>query len=334
MRILTLSKPLSQAVRKYKPLRKDINLFKEKLNSYLNHIAIAEEQNEHEENFKNYLAEFLKESLYQEYLINTKERIDLAIYSGKDAKSHIRVLIEVKRPSNTNEFLSAKSINKKALHELLLYYLRERIDKGNNNIKHLIATNGYEWYLFKGEDFYTHFYKNPKLKKEYEAFRDGEKDSSKNELFYNEIATKYIEQVGEDLDYLYFNVKDFEKYLPIENKQDTKLVSLYKILSSTHLLNKAFGNDSNQLNKQFYWELLHIIGLEEVKQKGKKIIQRLAKGKRNYGSLLECAIFTLDDRDYLRKTPNLKSYGADKEEQLFNVALELCLTWINRILFI
>ena len=217
---------------------------------------------------------------------------------------------------------------------MLLYYLRERVDKGNNNIKHLIATNGYEWYLFKGEDFYTHFYKNSKLKKEYEAFRDGEKDSSKNELFYNEIASKYIDEVGEALDYLYFNVKDFEKYLDLENKQDTKLISLYKILSSTHLLNKAFGNDSNQLNKQFYWELLHIIGLEEVKQKGKKVIQRLPKGKRNYGSLLECAIFTLDDRDYLRKTPNLKSYGVDKEEQLFNVGLELCLTWINRILFI
>jgi adenine-specific DNA-methyltransferase len=131
MKHIKLSRSLSQAVRKYKPLREDINLFKEKLTDCLNHIAIAEENKEHEENFKKYIADFLKESLYQEHLINTKERIDLAIYSGKDANSHISVLIEVKRPSNTNEFLSAKSINKKALHELLLYYLQERVDKKN-----------------------------------------------------------------------------------------------------------------------------------------------------------------------------------------------------------
>lgn len=334
MKITKLPKALSQALRKYKPLRKDINDFKTKLSHCLNSISIAEDNQEHEENFKNYIAEFLKNSLYQDHLVNTKDRIDLAIYSGTDANSPISVLIEVKRPSNTNEFLSAKNINKKALHELLLYYLKERVDKKNNNIKHLIATNGYEWYLFKGEDFYTYFYKNARLKKEYEAFRDGEKDSTKNELFYNEIASKYIDEVGDALNYVYFNVKDYEKYLDLENKKDNKLVSLYKTLSSTHLLNKAFGNDSNQLNKAFYGELLHLIGLEEVKEKGKKVIQRLPKEQREYGSLLESAIFTLDDRDYLQNIPNLRTYGPTKEEQLFNVGLELCLTWINRVLFI
>ena len=334
MSIIKLPKALSQALRKFKPLRKDINDFKTKLSHCLNSISIAEDNQEHEENFKNYIAEFLKNSLYQDHLINTKERIDLAIYSGKDANSPISVLIEVKRPSNTNEFLSPNNLNKKALHELLLYYLKERVDKKNNNIKHLIATNGYEWYLFKGEDFYTYFYKNARLKKEYEAFRDGEKDSTKNELFYNEIATKYIDEVGDSLDYVYFNVKDYEKYLDLENKKDNKLVSLYKTLSSTHLLNKAFGNDSNQLNKAFYSELLHLIGLKEEQEKGKKVIQRLPEGKREDGSLLESAIFTLDDRDYLQNVPNLRTYGTTKEDQLFNIGLELCLTWINRVLFL
>ncbi len=334
MSITKLPKALSQALRKFKPLRKDINHFKTGLAACLNNISIAEENKEHEENFKKYIADFLKNSLYQDHLINTKERIDLAIYSGQDANSHISVLIEVKRPSNTSEFPTANNINKKALHELLLYYLQERVDKQNNNIKHLIATNGYEWYLFKGEDFYTHFYKNAALQKEYKAFRDGEKDSTKNELFYQEIAKKYLEQVGDALDYVYFNVQDYTPYLDLDNKKDNKLVSLYKTLSSTHLLNKAFGNDSNQLNKVFYEELLHLIGLEEVKEKGKKVIQRLPKGKRDYGSLLESTIFTLESKDYLRKTPDLRSHGSTKEEQLFSVGLELCLTWINRVLFI
>ncbi len=53
---------------------------------------------------------------------------------------------------------------------------------------------------------------------------------------------------------------------------DAHLNTLFKIFSDVHLLGRSFGNDSNQLNKTFYNELLHIIGLEEVKVKGKKLI--------------------------------------------------------------
>ena len=31
---------------------------------------------------------------------------------------------------------------------------------------------------------------------------------------------------------------------------------------------------------------------------------------------------------------NLNQYGQNQEEQLFNVGLELCITWLNRILFL
>ncbi len=328
------SKVLNPAYRKFKPLRKDVNLFKAQLTDCLNHIKINEDKNESEENIKKYISDFLQNTFYQDHLINTKDRIDLAIYLGKNAKSKIGILLEAKKPSNSAEFLKTDNINKKALQELLLYYLRERVNNENNNIKHLIATNGFEWYLFKGEDFYDYFYKNRKLLKEFKEFDSGKKDSSKTELFYKEIAAKYIAEVEEDLPFLYINLKDYEKLLDLKNQKDKKLTALYKIFSPVHLLGESFGNDSNQLNKQFYYELLHIIGLEEVKQKGKKVIQRKAKGKRNYGSLLESTIFTLDDRDYLRKVDKLSSFGKTREEQLFNVGLELCLSWVNRILFL
>ena len=42
----------------------------------------------------------------------------------------------------------------------------------------------------------------------------------------------------------------------------------------------------------------------------------------------------LQDKDCLRNITNLSTYGTDSKEQLFNVALELCITWINRVLFI
>ncbi|WP_373478742.1 hypothetical protein, partial [Geminocystis sp.] len=41
-------------------------------------------------------------------------------------------------------------------------------------------------------------------------------------------------------------------------------------------------------------ELLHIIGLTEVKQGSKKLIERLPENKRYQGSLLENTIYQLD----------------------------------------
>ncbi|PIY09564.1 MAG: type II restriction endonuclease, partial [Flexibacter sp. CG_4_10_14_3_um_filter_32_15] len=334
-KIIKPSKVLNPSYRKINIIRNEINNFKSALNVCLEHIKISEEKNESEENIKKYVGDFLHQAFYQEYLINTKDKIDLAIYAGKDANSPVSVLVEAKRPSNTSEFLREDDINKKALQELLLYYLRERVTLENNQIKHLIATDGYKWYFFKGEDFYTTFYKNKKLLKEYNEFVNNQKDSSKNELFYNEIAKKYIEEVKDELPFLYIDIKsDYEQLLPLSNTNDDKLVSLYKVFSPIHLLAQSYGNDANELNQDFYFELLHIIGLEEVQQKGIKLIQRKKKKNRNHGSLLETTIFILDDRNYIKKVRNLENYGEDREEQLFNVALELCLTWINRILFL
>ena len=99
-------------------------------------------------------------------------------------------------------------------------------------------------------------------------------------------------------------------------------------------MKEPFANDSNALNKPFYDELLHIIGLEEIKDKSKTIIQRKDETRRNAGSLLENAITILKTKDSLRKVSNIADYGAESEERYFNVALELCITWINRILFL
>jgi adenine-specific DNA-methyltransferase len=116
-------------------------------------------------------------------------------------------------------------------------------------------------------------------------------------------------------------------------KDDSKLIDLYKLLSPVHLLKQPFANDSNSLDTKFYNELLHIIGLEEKKDGGKKIIQR--KEKSDEGSLLENTITMLVTEDPLHKLPgNGTDFGETKEERVFNIALELCITWINRILFL
>ena len=319
-------KALNPAYRKHKPSRKNVANFIVQLQDCINAVKLSDDNGEYEEHIKSHFTTFFKSTFYADNYINTKEKIDLAIYTENNAKSDVAVIIEAKKPSNKAEFLRKDNLNKKALQELLLYYLRERLENNNNNIKHLIATNGYEWYLFKGEDFYKYFFKNKPLIKEYEDFRDGLKDTTKNELFYDEIAKKYIAQVEKKLPFVYL---DFTKTNLIK-LNDEHLNTLYKIFSDVHILGHPFDNDSNQLNKTFYYELLHIIGLEEVKDKGKKVINRKVENNRDYASLLENAIVILEDRDYLS---NVKSIPNGKDKS-FNAGLELCLTWVNRILFL
>ncbi|WP_158841593.1 type IIG restriction enzyme/methyltransferase [Polaribacter sp. L3A8] len=319
-------KALNPAYRKHKPLRKDVTNFIVQLQDCINAVKLSDDNGESEEHIKSHFTTFFNTTFYTNNYINTKDRIDLAIYLEDKPTSDIGVIIEAKKPSNKAEFLREDNLNRKALQELLLYYLRERLDNNNNNIKHLIATNGYEWYLFKSEDFYNYFFKNKALIKEYKDFRDGLKDTTKNELFYNEIAKKYIAEIEQDLPFVHL---DFTK-TNLSKLKDGNLNTLYKIFSDVHILGHPFGNDSNQLNKTFYNELLHIIGLEEVKDKGKKIINRKEVKDRDYASLLENTIFHLEDRDYLSNIKSIPN-GVDKP---FNAGLELCLTWVNRILFL
>ena len=183
MNKLNTRKALNPAYRKHKPLRKEVQNFTAQLKTCIDAVKVSDDNGESEEHIKSHFTTFFNTTFYQNNYINTKDRIDLAIYTNEKSTSDVGVIIEAKKPSNKAEFLKQDNLNRKALQELLLYYLRERLDNNNNNIKHLIATNGYEWYLFKSEDFYNCFYKNKALIKEYESFRDGLKDTTKNELF-------------------------------------------------------------------------------------------------------------------------------------------------------
>jgi adenine-specific DNA-methyltransferase len=79
---------------------------------------------------------------------------------------------------------------------------------------------------------------------------------------------------------------------------------------------------------------LHIIGLAETKEGGKKLIGRKKEGERNSGSFIESAIVQLESLDKISRLENIHRFGATNNERLFNVALELSITWINRILFL
>lgn len=329
---LTPAKSLNKAYLKQSLKRDQIDLFRANLARMFERIRT----DEHEEHLKNIVSDFLKDTWYkQTHEINTSGRTDLVIHNGISSKDNVGVLLEVKRPGNSAEMISHDKPNTKALHELLHYYMQERYIKGNLEVRRLIVCNIYEWYLFDAADFERLFFQNKKFVESYQKWSNGLFSGDKTDWLYREILKPFVEGELENLPCTYFNLKEYERIVRNPAKaEDTKLIALYKVLSPPHLLKQSFANDSNSLNKEFYSELLHIIGLEEVKEKGKKLIQRKAEGKRDDGSLLENTCNILKTRGRLSALANPQQYGADADEQQFSVALELCITWLNRLLFL
>ena len=323
---------LNKAFLKLKPSRSEINEFK----ANFKRLFILINDNESEEYNKNLISDFLKDTYYkQTYFMNTKERKDLVIHNGAQPNDTVGVIIEAKKFSNKSEMVSKENLNTKALQELVWYFLGERITQKNIEIKHLIITNVYEWFIFDAQVFEKLFAQNKTLVKHYTDFVNGTALGNKTEHFYKEIAQPFIEKLKEELHYTYFNLKDFQSIVENDNSQDdNKLIPLYKILSPQHLLKLPFVNDSNTLDKGFYAELLHIIGLAETKNGGQLLIERLKEGERNEGTMLEETISKLHSLNKIKLLRNASTYGETYEERLFSVALELNITWINRVLFL
>ena len=322
MKLLTLppAKVLNKAYLKQNVQQNAIQLFQKNIQTLFQRLNPAES----EENQKNLVCDFLKDSYYKDrYEINTAGREDLAIHRGKHNKDAVGVIIENKR-IDSPEMITENRPNVKALHELILYYFVEREVKKNIEISHLIATDLHHWFVFDENDFRKNFYENQAFKKIYRTYSDQKKD---NGFFYTEVK-KLLETLPDlELNCAYFNLAQ-------STKSEAAQIALYKLLSPEHLLKLPFENDANSLNREFYNELLYIIGLEEVKDGGKKIIQRKTANQRQEGSLLENTINEIEIDNALFNLDNLNTYGQNQEEQLFNVGLELCITWLNRVLFL
>lgn len=323
---------LNKAFLKQKPNRSEIEIFKTNLSIMLSRMN----DDESEEFHKNLLSDFLKDTYYkQHYFINTKGRNDLVIHNGNKASASVGVIIETKKPNNAAEMIRTDDINRKAFHELVLYYMRERITLNNLEVRHLIATNMNECFIFDSMVFDRLFAQNKAFVKKYIDFEEGRLSDNRTDYFYTQIAEPYIRNLTSEIEFTYFNINDYRKLLTKEPKHDdNKLIRLFKLLSPEHLLKLPFSNDSNTLDKAFYAELLHIMGLTEIKQGGKKLIDRHKAGSRDGASLIEEAINQLDALDKIYRLENASQYGVTKDERLFNVALELAITWINRILFL
>ncbi len=265
-----------------------------------------------------HVRDFLLDAFYKgEHYIGKKDEnnTDLCIFAENTEDSAAQVLIECKSPKRDNqEMISDAHLNRKALHEVITYYIDE-LSKGNYEVKYLIVTNGYDWYIFEALMIRELIATNDLIRK-YEAVKAPSLWKSKAEKFYKEEVKPAVEKVLDKLVYTDFSIDKAEHTIGIR--------SICKILSPYFLLKQSY-NDKYALNERFYNELLYIIGLEEKKKNGRPVITRCEEGKRDPASLLENTLHQLSD---FPKFTNL-----DEESQQ-DLALELVLMWVNRILFI
>lgn len=294
----------------------------EQFTASLKNLYKRRDENQDEEYHKGEIWSFLKKIFNPDYSVQVTNPIDLAIYNGNDTKAKPAVIIEMKSPSNTAEMFSKEHPNAKALQELVYYFMLEYIRRENREIKYLMISNFDEWYFFDVKDFVRYFAQrsNP-IYDQFQKFTAQQMSGNKTSDFYKDLAKPAIDDFLAKCEFsvVHFSLADAAK--AAEQNDENKLIALYKFLSPETLLSKPFANDSNSLDKNFYAELLHIIGLEEVKDGGKKVIRRKQPKSRDKASLLESAIYQLEDD--IRNT--------EKREA---TALRLCITWVNRLLFL
>ncbi|MFP6150318.1 Eco57I restriction-modification methylase domain-containing protein [Helicobacter pylori] len=254
--------------------------------------AFLETNPQENENHQNDAFNDLLKGVFK-YKVKPTKRIDSAILNDNDK---VEVIIEFKALKNPNEFIKKGDLNVKAFHESLLYYLTER-KGGNNNLKHLILATIKELYIIDANEFEV-FNKDKEIEKAFENCHDKKGNDPHTKAFYD-ACQKRLNELDRSLKYHHISLKK-------EN-----LALIYQALSPNFLLKIPKYSDANTLNKDFYEELLYILGLEEQNDKGKILI----KPSRTQNSL----------SDALKEKYN----NLDDEE-----VMALLIAWNNRILFL
>ncbi|EJB31125.1 type II restriction-modification enzyme [Helicobacter pylori NQ4228] len=268
------------------PNKEQLKAFETAFNAFLE-TNQQENENHHNDAFNDLLKGVFK------YKVKPTKKIDSAILNENNK---VEVIIEFKALKNPNEFIKKGDLNVKALHESLLYYLTER-KEGNNNLKHLILATIKELYIIDANEFEV-FNKDKEIENAFENCYDRKGNDPRTKAFYD-ACQKRLNELDRSLKY---------HHIPLKKEN---LALIYQALSPNFLLKIPKYSDANTLNKDFYEELLYILGLEEQNEKGKILI----KPSRTQNSL----------SDALKK----QYKNLDDEE-----VMALLIAWNNRILFL
>ncbi|MFP6336938.1 Eco57I restriction-modification methylase domain-containing protein [Helicobacter pylori] len=273
------------------PKKETIENFEKEINSLLENVPRQDD----EEFQKNEINKFLKNAYG--YDCNTRKKVDSAIYVDKE----VRVLIEVKALNNKIEFpKDRENPLSKAFCQMVFYFLKEI--ENNNSLKHAIICNVHEFFLFDCRDFCALFQNDKRITDFYKYCAKKEGTDSSKPKFYKDLEQYLREDFQGELRYTHFNLSSYDpKELPL----------IYQVLSHEVLLKQKKTLDANTLNKDFYEELLYILGLEEQNEKG-KILIKPSHIQNSLSYALKEQYKNLDDEE----------------------VMALLIAWNNRILFL
>ncbi|MBH0291308.1 class I SAM-dependent DNA methyltransferase [Helicobacter pylori] len=274
------------------PTKETIENFEKEINSLLENAPRQDD----EEFQKNEINKFLKNTYG--YDCNTRKKVDSAIR----VDGEVQVLIEVKALNKKTEFpKNRENPLSKAFCQMVLYFLEEIEKEKNNSLKHTIICNAHEFFLFDCKDLL--FLKEDKrIKKFYKNYAQKEGTDSSKPKFYKDLEQYLQEDFQGELRYTHFNLSSYDlKELPL----------IYQVLSQEVLLKQGKTLDANTLNKDFYEELLYILGLEEQNDKG-KILIKPSRTQNSLSDALKGSYKNLDDEE----------------------VMALLIAWNNRILFL
>lgn len=287
--------PLKDFIKKYnlqEPKKETIENFEKEINSLLEKVPRQDD----EEFQKNEINSFLKNTYG--YHCNTYEKVDSAIYVDGEAW----VLIEVKALNNKNEFpKNRENPLSKAFCQMVFYFLKEI--ENNNSLKHAIICNAHEFFLFDCKDFCALFQNDKEIKQLHKNCASNEGTDTKTKRFYSDLEEYLKKDFEGELRYTHFNLISYD------SKEELPLI--YQVLSHEVLLKQKKTLDANTLNKDFYEELLYILGLEEQNEKG-KILIKPSRTQNSLSDALKKAYKNLDDEE----------------------VMALLIAWNNRILFL
>ncbi|PDW67594.1 class I SAM-dependent DNA methyltransferase [Helicobacter pylori] len=284
---------LKDFIKKYNPptpTKETIEKFEKEINSLLENAP----KQDYEDSQKSKINKFLKNTYG--YECDPYKKVDSAI----DVDGKVWVLIEVKALNNRNEFpKDRENPLSKAFCQMVFYFLKEI--ENNNSLKHAIICNAHEFFLFDCKDLLNLFQNDKRITKLHKdcAKKEGTDPSTKR--FYSDLEEYLKKDFQGKLPYTYFNLNDDFKELPL----------IYQVLSQEVLLKQRKTLDANTLNKDFYEELLYILGLEEQNEKGKTLIKP-SYTKNSLSGALKEQYENLDDEE----------------------VMALLIAWNNRILFL
>ncbi|WP_120929607.1 class I SAM-dependent DNA methyltransferase [Helicobacter pylori] len=268
------------------PSKEQLEAFKTAFDAFL------ETNPQENENHQNDAFNDLLKGVFK-YKVKPTKKIDSAILNDNDK---VEVIIEFKALKNPNEFIKKGDLNVKAFHESLFYYLIER-KNGNNNLKHLILATIKELYIIDANEFEV-FNKDKEIENAFENCYDKKGNDKSTKAFYD-ACQKRLNELDHSLKYHHISLKK-------EN-----LALIYQALSPNFLLKIPKYSDANTLNKDFYEELLYILGLEEQNDKGKILIKQ-SRTQNSLSDALKEQYKNLDDEE----------------------VMALLIAWNNRILFL